>query len=519
MTTTRTIEGKTGSLQLFIENSISAEDIFYAKYTHLGLSPRQISSLFWLSMLPSASPAVKTLRLLSLESDDNTANYLLPLKGRQVAVDGGRAFLAETTRVTSNIDSLRESPAAYYLDTQVVANMKTNHVAIEDVLLANSNIYQQVSDLGKFTKRQELAEKFSDISKLATKHLRKTFKAYEEIVVSQLPATTTHKKTAEQLLVEALAVKKWQVADEIIATHPQLFYHETASLLSVAKKQRDWQLIRWMLQHDKYLGSKELEFALAAGAYEFAARLSSLGVETSKTFQPLHDNLHLAIILAQDLDHLHIDWHQLAWDSIDWQEVQAFATPVYREIQDKDLALQMGEYLDAAVTANDWQAVDGILRNGADIISVENLLQTLNTVLLTDPNKIDWFINHTAVSQKLDTEEMRQYQQGTDIFSHLRMHVYDYVLTTGMDDAETLAREKIITFFSKLLVAHPLLLSFVDEFFAQMLQKSQEGLPTRQQRHKRLQYVIDTFQQQGLETDSGQYLQLKLQHYMQTATE
>ena len=511
ITITRTIDGKTGSMQLFIENSISAEDILQAKLRQLGLSEGYSHRLLLLSTLPQASPVVKTLRLLALERDENPGNYLLPLVGRQVAIDGGRTFLASTEQVKQNIANLHENPAAYYLNTQLVANIERNNDAIKEILSENSNLYQQVLNLAKF-EAQEREEEFRSVGALSINHLYKTFRAYKNMVDNHTPATNTSKKAVEQLLVEALATKKWEDADEIIATYPHLFYHEITELLIIAKKQRDWQLIRWMLQHDKYLGSKELEFALAAGEYEFAARLSSLGVETCKAFQPLHDNLHLAIILVQDLDNLQIDWHKLDWDSIDWQEVQAYAAPIFHYSDDEHLAVQLAKYLDDAVAANDWQAADGMLRNGAEIISIENLLQTLSRVMLVDPNKIDWFINHATILQKLDTEEMQQYQQGTDIFSYLRMYIYDYVLTIGTDDAEILAREKILTFFSGLLVEHPLLLSLVDEFFVDLLQKARIALPPQQQRTKRLQYVIDTFQQQGLGADGVQYLQLKLQH-------
>ena len=279
--------------------------------------------------------------------------------------------------------------------------------------------------------------------------------------------------------------------------------------------------MRWMLQHDKYLGSKELEFALAAGEYEFAARLSSLGVETNKAFKPLHDNLYFAIVLAQDLDNLHIDWHKLAWDSIDWQEVQGFATPAYREIEDKDLTIQMGKHLKDAVRASDWQAVDGILHNSAEIISIATLLDVLILLTLINPEKIDWFTNHTVVLQRLDTEETQQYQQGTDIFSYLRLHVFDYVIhIADRDGAEILAREQVFVFLSRLLVEHPLLSSFLGDYYDELLQKPRKSWPQqmkgvtrlKQEQHiARLQHILDIFQQQGLDDSSVQYLQLKLQ--------
>ena len=238
MTITRTIAGKTGSLQLFIENSWSADDIIQAKRRQLGLPEGYIYShrLFIHALAPPSSPAVKTLRLLSLEGDENFGNYLLPLVGRQVAIDGGRTFLASREQVKQRTADLRAKPLTYYLDTQLVANIKMNKDAIEEIFLANSHIYQQVLDLGEFNNRQELVEEFGDLGNLSTEHLRITFRAYQEIATNQPPATNINEKTIEQVLVEDLAEKNWQEADQIIAIHPHLLYHEIANILNVAKK-------------------------------------------------------------------------------------------------------------------------------------------------------------------------------------------------------------------------------------------------------------------------------------------
>ena len=71
LTTVRTIDGETGSVQLFIENATSARDA---------------ASLYF-------TEAMNTLRLLANDGDhSNPANYLYPYKGRAIAIDGGYAF-------------------------------------------------------------------------------------------------------------------------------------------------------------------------------------------------------------------------------------------------------------------------------------------------------------------------------------------------------------------------------------------------------------------------------------------
>ena len=70
LTTVRTIDGKAGSVQLFIENASSVSDA---------------ASLY-------LTETMNSLRLLANDGDRNINNYLYPYKGRAIAVDGGCAF-------------------------------------------------------------------------------------------------------------------------------------------------------------------------------------------------------------------------------------------------------------------------------------------------------------------------------------------------------------------------------------------------------------------------------------------
>ena len=81
ITVMRTIGDETGSMQLFIENAASAADIKEIRRKEDG------------DMLRVPSPAaINTLRLLGYDNDNHGHNYLFPIKGRVIAIDGDYAF-------------------------------------------------------------------------------------------------------------------------------------------------------------------------------------------------------------------------------------------------------------------------------------------------------------------------------------------------------------------------------------------------------------------------------------------
>ena len=81
VTVERTVDGKTGSMQLFIENAASASEIKKWRKTE-GVDAEG----------PVASKEINTLRLLGHDWDRNANNYMYPTKGRAFAVDGENSF-------------------------------------------------------------------------------------------------------------------------------------------------------------------------------------------------------------------------------------------------------------------------------------------------------------------------------------------------------------------------------------------------------------------------------------------
>ena len=80
VTVMRTIDGKTGSVQLFIENAPSAAEIKIMR--------RARGDVHGISN----PAAINTLRLLGHDDDHNDHNNIYPIKGRAIAIDGDHAF-------------------------------------------------------------------------------------------------------------------------------------------------------------------------------------------------------------------------------------------------------------------------------------------------------------------------------------------------------------------------------------------------------------------------------------------
>lgn len=115
LTTLRVIDGEEGSIQLYIENSMSEFDRrLKATGTHHDET----------DFTAVESPNVKTLRLLTLSSDQiNLQNYLFPFAGRIVAIDGSRAFSGGEDAVKEVARHLRMNPDMYNLDPTFVSQL------------------------------------------------------------------------------------------------------------------------------------------------------------------------------------------------------------------------------------------------------------------------------------------------------------------------------------------------------------------------------------------------------------
>ena len=491
LTTVRTLAGEEGSVQLYIENSLSGLDILIAKRQQLGLlSDAQYSHvLFSRAITPPASPVIKTLRLLSLESDiNNPSNYLLPRRGRQVAIDGGRAFTADVRQFKKSIHHLKKYPDEYQYENSFIINMEENYAEIETMLP-----YSYLKP-----------------------YLHETFANYKDIAKNKAHVLGKGKKKPERVMIEALAAEDWQAADRLLKVHEHLIYLETPELLAVARRQKNWQLLRWIRQHDPYLGGAVLEYALSASDYEFAARLTALGVQTRPMFDAMHKNLVDALAKQQGMRT--IDWEVIDWEAIDWQAVRAYADPAYRRFKNATTGAML-EHLDTALQSGDLDAADGILRNYANAASEEQrfaLINLLNdSAVVKDLQKAEWLTTH-AVMQEMLAKPIVDWQHYKELFDRLRGHVFNYAHTPNPDEQQVQARMKIIAFASRLCIS-PLFASFFDDLnklFDEILQARHETWVTQGQRVQRLQQVLDIFQASGVEETYLATLRNKLERKM-----
>ena len=483
LTTIRTLAGEKGSLQLYVENSLSALDILVTKRRQLGLSwgAQYSHVLFNRAITPPASPAVKTLRLLSLDTDnDNPGNYLLLSRGRQIAIDGGRTFTANTEQVAENIRHLQEHPEEYLLDEHLVANME-KHFAVVEEMFADHRLKQ---------------------------HLHDTFASYQEVVENKTRVNGKGRKNVERAMLAALAAGNWQTADRLLKSHEDLFYLETPDLLAVARRKRNWQLLRWMRQHDPYLGDKVLEYALSASDYEFAARLSALGVETHPVLNAVHENLRRAIAQEQNIAAHNIDWDAIDWEAIDWQAVRAYADPAYSRL-DSAAVDMVWKYLDDALQIGDMDAADNMLRNYASVANKKQQLALFNLLgddaVVKNLQKAEWLITHEVILDLLAKPQIMNWHQYNTLFDRLRGHVFNYAFMFNPDEQQVQARTKVLNFISRLCVTHPFFLGYSGDLaglFDDMLASEQKTWVTQEQLVQRLQQVLNIFSSQRDEQDN-----------------
>ena len=478
LTTIRTLAGEQGSVQLYVENSLSAHDILVAKRRQLGLSDDEQYShlLFRYAITPSASPAIKTLRLLSLDRDyDNHGNYLLTLRGRQIAIDGGRAFTADPAQVVENIHHLQKNPEEYLLTEHIVANIEEHFVIIEE-MFADHRLKQDLHD---------------------------TFASYQEVVKKKSHVTGKKKKKVTQVMLEALAKEDWQVADDLFKSHENTFYKEGSDLKKIAMRQRNWQLLGWMSRHWLSVGDEALEYALITHDYEFAARLSALGMETG-VFDAMHENLQRAVAQEQNIAAHSLDWDVINWEAIDWQAVRAYADPAYHHL-DSTVVDKVWKYLDTALQLGGMEAVDSMLHNYGRVASVE-LQIALVTLLgnVKDPHKAEWLMTNIVVIRALARTGFR-YDERRRVDEKVINHIVDYVSMLNPDIQEIRSREVILAYICLVYLQHQESLTINSDD----LSRKRGRLP-KEQTMQRLQRVLDIFQANGMNERDIAFLQPSL---------
>ena len=501
LTTTRTIAGEEGSLQLFVENSLSAEDIWRAKRVQLGLDDslhRIIMPVVGQDITPPASPAVLTLRLLSLENDNinNPGNYLLSRRGRQVAIDGGRAFSAEVQRVEENILHLRENPQAYHLDDRLVANLEA-HAATIEAMFPDGDLQQRMHE---------------------------TFASYKEAVANKTSVPDARKAS----LIEALATQNYDAADKLLELEGDYInlYAEYDELLRVVRKQRDWQLLDWLRGHTDSIDSELIKDAAWESDYEFVARLYASGMRLrSKHSRAFRDNMFDAdLLLAISISGHASDWNNIAWDEIDWEKAgNYFVNSFFRRPDAWAVDWVLERALIDALRVGNFELADIRLHEYAIAAYEEERFPVLlnlltNEFFRTEPQKAEWLITHDVL-QKLTISGIGWKQYG-DFFLALRNCIRDYVVIPKHNDHEMEASEKILAFltreFTGVGYAYWSYTGDLAEFFDNNLLASNvfflgiARFAEKQQVVDRLQRVLDILQEQGWEERSIDSLRRKL---------
>ena len=120
LTVLRTLHDEQGSMQLYIESSMSATEIQEQLWQEMASAEDKRQLL--LAISPSAK--IRTLRLLGLDKDINPANRLFPLQGRQIAIDGGYSFYTPGFGQEIAFRDFRADPVSYYTDPDFIEQLK-----------------------------------------------------------------------------------------------------------------------------------------------------------------------------------------------------------------------------------------------------------------------------------------------------------------------------------------------------------------------------------------------------------
>ena len=287
LTTLRVIDGEEGSMQLFIENSMSAFDIV-EKRLDMMEERRDIYSLDRIAdILEVESPNVKTLKLLTLNSDHiNPQNYLFPFAGRIVAIDGSRSFSGRGDAVKEIVRHLRASPDAYNLDPTLVSQLvgvSSTLTEVDDALLSLLPL-KEIENFLAIPYEYEF-ERYVNISSSKYwkefRHIDFVRRAIDEYIVA---VPTTDPKLPERLktalqhgkfdnaralldnglsgdiaLEDALASHDVRAADWLLE---QGYQHKPDRMdihLESAIESKNWQFVDWVLLEKKLVHTYSLE--------------------------------------------------------------------------------------------------------------------------------------------------------------------------------------------------------------------------------------------------------------------
>ena len=281
LTTLRVIDGEEGSMQLFIENSMSAFDIVEERLEGTGIHRDKFNLNRIMDVLEVESPNVKTLKLLTLNSDRvNPQNYLFPFIGRVIAVDGSRAFSGGENALQKIARRMRAHPNAYNFDPTFISHLEQLRASatltrVNDALLSLLPL-KEVEDLLAIPYEFEL-ERYANILSSRygqeLKHINFVRKSIDEYVViaptvdqqspARLRTALQHRDfdTARTLLDNGLSGDA--ALDNALASHDirtaewllaQGYQHNNERIdlhLESAIENESWQFVDWVLLEKK----------------------------------------------------------------------------------------------------------------------------------------------------------------------------------------------------------------------------------------------------------------------------
>ena len=152
-TVLRTVDGKQGSVQLFMENSLNAYEVGQRVAQNTDDIRKHI---------PLPPKSIRTLRLLGGDWDANAGSWLYPPKGRTVAVDGGEAFNFQKFETERLQEGFRSDQSGFLLSEDFISRLeKITDAQIREAIKPLSDRWadnpKQIIDL------QEKLDVFADI--------------------------------------------------------------------------------------------------------------------------------------------------------------------------------------------------------------------------------------------------------------------------------------------------------------------------------------------------------------------
>ena len=305
ITVLRTIDGRLGSLQLFIENSLAADEVATHKLMHLGFNSKQAklgSHNLHTALTPERSPAAQTLQLLTIEGDSyNAGNYLLPKVGRQIAIDGSYAFDNAEYAAENLITKLQQNMNSFLLDERIAAKLES---------ILNADDHPTLRAIRELDMREgELLDYDDLIDYLPLEsNMRLVHAAYSD-ALTRRPITRIENGTRERLL-NFLSKRRWQEAESILAEANNDLKNEVyffaSSLQELAVRNRDHNLLRWLHANipDTYLNFSKHQianYATHTRDVDFTAKLKTAGfeIDAPDTIKSWQESIYQALTVDE----------------------------------------------------------------------------------------------------------------------------------------------------------------------------------------------------------------------------